>query len=136
MASNWRQATALGPDECMRLLNSVGVGRIGMWSTEGPQILPVNHAVLDGTVVFRTELYGALADGTRGSTVAFEADELDDRLTSGWSVLVVGRASHVEDGTEMADLHRRTGQPWAPGARPLIVRIVPDSVTGRRFARS
>jgi len=65
--------------------------------------------------------------------VAFEADELDDRLDSGWSVLVVGQSEHVEDRTEIADLFHRMGQPWAPGLRPVVARIVPSRVTGRRF---
>jgi hypothetical protein len=39
--------------------------------------------------VFRTNLCSALADGTREGMVAFEADELEDRMQSGWSVVVV-----------------------------------------------
>jgi hypothetical protein len=96
-------------------------------------VLPVNHAVLDGTIVFRTDLYSVLAEGTRDSIVAFEADELDDLMQSGWSVLVVGRAVHVEDPAEMGELFRRIGDPWAPGLRPLVARIAPSRVTGRRF---
>ena len=34
------------------------------------------------------DLYGAVAEATRTGTVAFEADELDDGLRSGWSVSV------------------------------------------------
>ena len=45
------------------------------------------------SIVFRTDLYGVLADGTDGEVVAFEVDELDDRMRSGWSVLVTGRIS-------------------------------------------
>jgi nitroimidazol reductase NimA-like FMN-containing flavoprotein (pyridoxamine 5'-phosphate oxidase superfamily) len=91
--------------------------------------------VLDGAIVIRTDLYSVVADGTRDSTVAFQADELDDRLTSGWSVLVVGHAEHVDDPKEMAALFQRMHQPWAPGLRPLVARIVPAKVTGRRFTR-
>lgn len=133
MTTLWNSSVALEPAECMRLLSSTRLGRVGFTSSAGPQVLPVNHTVLDGSIVFRTELYTSLADGTRGSTVAFESDELDDRMRSGWSVLVVGRAEHVEDPDEMTDVFRRMGQPWAPGSRPLIARIVPSEVTGRRF---
>jgi len=136
MKSTWNRVESLEPAACMRLLDSVRFGRIGLWGPEGPQILPVNHSVVDGTIVFRTDLYTSLAEGTRDATVAFEADELDERLVSGWSVLVVGDARHVEDPAEMADLHRRTGEPWAPGDRPLVARIVPTRVAGRRFSRT
>ena len=84
---------------------------------------------------FRTELYGSLADASGGNAVALEADELDDRLSSGWSVVVLGRAEQVEDPAELAMLFRRIGQPWAPGSRPVLVRILPSQVTGRRYLR-
>ncbi len=131
----WSQAESLDPDECLRLLSSARVGRLGFTAPTGPQVLPVNYTLLDGAIVLRTDLYSTIADGTRGTMVAFEVDELDDRLQSGWSVLAVGEAHHVEDHAEMADLFRRAGEPWAPGSRPLVARIVPSRVTGRRFQR-
>ena len=131
----WSQAESLEPDECLRLLSSARVGRLGFTAPTGPQVLPVNYTLLDGAIVLRTDLYSTIADGTRGTVVAFEVDELDDRLQSGWSVLAVGEAHHVEDHAEMADLFRRAGEPWAPGSRPLVARIVPSRVTGRRFQR-
>ena len=66
---------------------------------------------------------------------ALEADELDDRLSTGWSVVVVGRAEQVQDPAEIASLFGRMRQPWAPGSRPLLVRIAPAEVTGRRFSK-
>jgi len=133
MTSTWARMTPLEPAECMRLLSSARLGRVGLCGPAGPQILPVNHTVLDGAVVFRTDIYGVLAEGTRGSTVAFQADEIDDRLQSGWSVLVVGRAEHVEERDEMVAAFSRMGEPWAAGNRPLVARISPSQVTGRRF---
>jgi hypothetical protein len=76
-----------------------------------------------------------IAEGTREVDVAFEADELDDLMQSGWSVLVTGRAEHVEDPEDVAEIFRRMGEPWAPGSRPMVVRIRPAEVTGRRFDR-
>lgn len=134
MSSAWTSAVSLEPEECLRLLSTVRVGRVGMCTADGPEVLPVNYSLLDGAVVFRTHLYSALAVGTLEGTVAFEVDELDDRLEFGWSVLVKGRAEHVE-GEEMAELFRRLDEPWAPGDRPLVARIVPTAVTGRRFER-
>jgi nitroimidazol reductase NimA-like FMN-containing flavoprotein (pyridoxamine 5'-phosphate oxidase superfamily) len=136
MTSTWQRAETLEPSECMRLLASVRLGRLAWAGAAGPQVLPVNHSVLDGNIVLRTDLYSTVAEGTRSGTVAFEADELDDRLRSGWSVLVLGQAEHVEDPKEMAELFRRMGQPWAPGSRPLVARVVPSQVTGRRFHRT
>jgi nitroimidazol reductase NimA-like FMN-containing flavoprotein (pyridoxamine 5'-phosphate oxidase superfamily) len=136
MTTLWTSSVALEAAECIRLLSDTRLGRVGFTSAAGPQVLPVNHTVLDGSIVFRTDLYSSLADATREGTVAFEADELDDRMRSGWSVLVVGQAEHVESFDEMEDVFRRMGQPWAPGSRPLVARIVPTQVTGRRFGRA
>jgi len=136
MTSAWRRAETLDAEQCMRLLATARLGRCAWVGQAGIQVLPVNHAVLDGEVVFRTDLYGALAEATSSGSVAYEADELDDRMQSSWSVLVVGRAERVEEPTEMASMFRRLDEPWAPGPRQLVVRIIPTRVTGRRFTRS
>jgi nitroimidazol reductase NimA-like FMN-containing flavoprotein (pyridoxamine 5'-phosphate oxidase superfamily) len=106
-----------------------------MCTDQGPQILPVNYTLVDDAIMFRTHLYSALAAGTTQGTVAFEVDELDDRLEFGWSVLAIGRAEHVQ-GEDMIEIFRALREPWAPGSRPLVARIVPDVITGRRFERA
>ena len=135
MSATWKHKEKLEPTDCMRLLSSARLGRVGLCTPTGPQILPVNHTVLDGAIVFRTDLYSVIAEGTHEADVAFEADELDDRMQSGWSVLVTGRAEHVEDPAQVAEIFRRMGEPWAPGLRPMVVRIQPALITGRRFDR-
>jgi len=133
MTSTWARVEPLDEAESMRMLASVRWGRCAWTGPDGPRILPVNYSVLDGNVFYRTGLYGNLADAARGEVVAVEADELDDRLSSGWSVVVLGRAEQVEDPTEVASLFGRIGEPWAPGSRPVLVRILVSQVTGRRF---
>lgn len=135
MTSTWTRAEPLDEAESMRMLRSVRWGRCAWTAPEGPRILPVNISVLDENVYFRTGLYGSLADAANGEAVALEADELDDRLTSGWSVVVLGTAEQVQDPGELASLLRRMPQPWAPGSRPVLVRIHPSEVTGRRFGK-
>jgi uncharacterized protein len=135
MTSTWTRVDTLDVPESMRLLESVRWGRCAWSGPEGPRILPVNYTVLEGHVFFRTSLYGSLADAASGNALALEADELDERLSSGWSVVVLGRAEQVEDAAEAASLFRHLPQPWAPGSRPVLVRIVPAQVTGRRFVK-
>jgi nitroimidazol reductase NimA-like FMN-containing flavoprotein (pyridoxamine 5'-phosphate oxidase superfamily) len=135
MTSNWARMETLDEAESMRMLGSVRWGRLAWSEGEGPRILPINYSVLDGNVYFRTTLDGSLADAASQGAVALEADELDDRLSSGWSVVVLGRAEQVEAPIEVASLFRRIGQPWAPGSRPVLVRVLPSHVTGRRFMR-
>jgi len=133
MTSTWSRVEPLDEAESMRMLGSVRWGRCAWSGPEGPRILPVNYSVLDGNVFYRTGLYASLAEAASGDPVALEADELDERLSSGWSVVVLGRAEQVQDPGELASLFRRLPQPWAPGSRPVLVRILVSQVTGRRF---
>ena len=78
-------------EECLALLATVPVGRVGVTMNALPVVLPVNFAVLDGDIVFRT------VEGTRfhaaaaGTVVAFEVDSYDPDGASGWSVVGSGR---------------------------------------------
>jgi uncharacterized protein len=123
----------LTPDECVRLLEAKSVGRIAFCGADGPRVYPVNYTWRDGSVVFRTAAYNSLATGVRDSAAAFEVDDVDEFLESGWSVLAVGRARAVEDSHELADMWGdRTPEPWAPGTRALFIRLVPRQISGRR----
>lgn len=133
--STWTRTEPLDESESRRLLASVRWGRCGWSAADGPRILPVNYTLLDGNVFFRTALYGSLADAANGGAVALEADELDERLSSGWSVVVLGRAEQVQDPAELSSLFRRLPEPWAPGSRPVLVRILVSQMTGRRFLK-
>jgi nitroimidazol reductase NimA-like FMN-containing flavoprotein (pyridoxamine 5'-phosphate oxidase superfamily) len=131
----WTRAEILDRAEAMHLLESARWGRCA-WSTPaGPRILPVNYSVLEGNLFFRTGLNTTLAAAATGDPVALEADELDDRMLSAWSVVVIGRAEQVTDPDEIASPFARIRDPWAPESRPVLVRIVPTEVTGRRFLK-
>ena len=121
----------LTTQECWELLASRPVGRIAYDDGEGPVVLPVNHLVCDRTIRFRTAPHSTLARHVHGHRVAFQLDDVEEFHTSGWSVLVRGRAS-------LADIDLRGGgddapMPWVEGNRPLIVEITPSEVTGRRL---
>jgi nitroimidazol reductase NimA-like FMN-containing flavoprotein (pyridoxamine 5'-phosphate oxidase superfamily) len=119
--------------ECLRLLAAVPIGRISYTRRALPAIEPVNF-VLDGeAIVFRTDAGGKLAEAIRRAVVAFQADELDPVLRSGWSVTVVGRCEEMTDAEGIAWLDKLGLDSWAPGARDHVIRIEPAIVTGRRL---
>jgi nitroimidazol reductase NimA-like FMN-containing flavoprotein (pyridoxamine 5'-phosphate oxidase superfamily) len=127
----------LSEDQCLNLIAGGGIGRIAYGSRFGPAVLPVNYALLDGAVVFRTAPNGPLDEDLRtGITgadykVAFEIDSIDLATRQGWSVLIQGPAHHVTGAGE--DAVRGAGvESWAPGDRELFVQIVPSRITGRR----
>jgi transcriptional regulator with XRE-family HTH domain len=128
--------TKLLPIECRRLIAPGGIGRIAFGTTSGPVVLPVNFAVVAGTIVIRTS-EGSMIEGHADDQAAFEVDHLDEALCQGWSVLVRGSAHRVAHPAELHHVRRDTALwPWPGGDRDVYVRIIPDRITGRRIERT
>jgi uncharacterized protein len=127
----------LPPDECRELLAAKSVGRVAFTGPNGPQVLPVNYVVHRRNIVFRTATGSTLADAMDNSRVAFEIDDIDEFLQSGWSVVAVGEADLVDDPDLLVELWGDQGpKPWAVGLRTQFVRITPTRLTGRRVLQS
>jgi nitroimidazol reductase NimA-like FMN-containing flavoprotein (pyridoxamine 5'-phosphate oxidase superfamily) len=127
----------LSRSECLRLLASVSVGRVGLSINALPAVLPVNFALLDGEVVFRTVEGTKFHAAATGRVLAFEADGYETDGLSGWSVLVVGVSRVVTESTELHRALELTVEPWGVGeAADRIVRITSTIVSGRRFQRT
>jgi nitroimidazol reductase NimA-like FMN-containing flavoprotein (pyridoxamine 5'-phosphate oxidase superfamily) len=126
----------LPPEECRELLAAKSVGRVGFNGPDGPQVLPVNYVVHGRDIFFRTAVGSTLADAMRSSRVAFEIDDIDEFLQSGWSVMAVGDAELVDDPDILVELWGDEGpKPWAVGLRTQFVRIRPIRFSGRRVNR-
>jgi hypothetical protein len=125
----------LDTDECLRLLGSVSVGRVGCSVDALPTVLPVNFVLHDGAIVFRTVPGTKLDAATLGLVVAFEADSGNDSYKGAWSVLVRGVAREVT-GLDIHDLSALPLESWAwDGAAQHLVSITPQLITGRRITR-
>jgi nitroimidazol reductase NimA-like FMN-containing flavoprotein (pyridoxamine 5'-phosphate oxidase superfamily) len=124
----------LEPEECLRLLSTVPVGRVGVTIDALPAVLPVNFVVSNGAVVFRTIPGTKLDASTKDAVVAFEADAYGtNEDPGGWSVLVRGVAREVTDPAERASVDALPLESWAwDGEADRFVRIEPTIVTGRR----
>lgn len=123
----------LDSQQCWDLLRKVSVGRLAVWAEDHPDIFPLNYAVDHGTVVFRT------GDGTKldlalgTAPVALEADGVDANAGVAWSVVVKGNAETIRATEEVLDTVGLLLFPWHAGRKDHFVRIVPTTVTGRRF---
>src|SRR5579864_360339 len=119
--------------ECLELLRSTPVGRVGGTADGRPFVLPVNYAVDGDRVVFRTSPGTKLA-GSAFARVAFEIDGYDPKDRGGWSVLVVGVASDISDMIDELSTKLRVLdlEPWPAGEKSHWVAILPESITGRR----
>ena len=122
----------LTPEQCMDLVASESVGRVGVSVSALPAIFPVNFQLVDGNVLFLTgeglKSHAAVA----GAVVGFEVDHIDTEHHTGWSVMLVGQARLVpdEDRAAYEDVHL---SPWAGGHRSHLVMLHPEFVSGRRI---
>jgi CBS domain-containing protein len=83
--------------------------------------------------VVRTGAGELLAAAVHRHPIAFEVDGWDVLSRTGWSVLLTGLAEEVTRPSELAEVERFRLQPWAPGLKGHVVRLRPDTVTGRRI---
>jgi nitroimidazol reductase NimA-like FMN-containing flavoprotein (pyridoxamine 5'-phosphate oxidase superfamily) len=118
--------------ECLRLLATASVGRVGLTSGSLPRILPVNFWLVGDRIVIRTRLGSKLEAALRNAVVAFEADDFDVVDHSGWSVLVTGMASEIAD-SELDDADRLQVPHRVPGRDGRLVAISTGLVSGRRI---
>jgi len=100
--------------ECLRLMSTVGVGRVIYTRQALPAVDLVNFTLDDGGDVVITTVRDDLALAVRDSVVAFEADHFSAHDKAGWHVTVIGRAREV-----------------ASRRPPHVLRVTPEIVTGR-----
>jgi len=126
MYSDGSALEQLSRDECLRLMESVSVGRIIYTRRALPAVELVNFALDHGDIIIRTDSGGKLA-------VATQVDLLDADQQAGWSVTAVGQSHEVTDPAEIAHLQKIGLASWAPGVREHFIRISPEILNGRRL---
>jgi nitroimidazol reductase NimA-like FMN-containing flavoprotein (pyridoxamine 5'-phosphate oxidase superfamily) len=133
MAVDRNGLEVLDRPECLRLLASGTVGRVGVWDEGGPLVLPVNYVLSGDEVLVGTAVGSGLATALQAGVVAFEVDDVDPGYEWGWSVLVRGRARAIEKPAEVARAERLPLRSWGPGDRRWFTAIATSEVTGRRI---
>jgi nitroimidazol reductase NimA-like FMN-containing flavoprotein (pyridoxamine 5'-phosphate oxidase superfamily) len=127
------EAEVLDVEECWRLLGQTGVGRLAVIVDGHPDVFPINFAVNNQTLVFRT------GSGTKqraieaDDSVAFEADSVSAEFGAAWSVVVKGKAEKAVGAGPALDEIRRALFPWQGVGKEHLISVTPQSVTGRRF---
>jgi uncharacterized protein len=107
----------LARGECLRLMATVGVGRIIYTRQALPAVELVNFTLDGGDVVIST-IRDELASAACGSVVAFETDHFNPHDKTGWSVTIIG-------------LSREVTMPLPVTGHQHVLRIAPEIVTGR-----
>ncbi|MEW2166045.1 pyridoxamine 5'-phosphate oxidase family protein [Streptomyces sp. NPDC007084] len=124
----------LGRQECLDRLGRAPIGRVVHTQNALPAVLPVNFS-LDAqfAVVLRTSAESELVRSIDGVVVAFEVDAVDSVTHSGWSVVVTGHATLVDDPDEHQHLTRTGPRSWIASPQDVFIRIASELVTGREL---
>lgn len=118
-------------NECWDLMAGVTLGRLVTSVGGQPEIFPVNYAVQRHTVLFRTAEGTKLVSTAINNRVLFEVD--DHNVAEGWSVIIKGVARSLRTNEDIEEAEQAQVLPWTPSEKSHYVRIIPESVTGRRF---
>jgi uncharacterized protein len=135
MTADTGQLQHLSQDECLALLATQEIGRIGINAEHYPLIFPVNYALDHDVIVIRSGAGTKLTHASHGN-VTFEVDAIDQGRRSGWSVLVRGLAEELTDHHRAALVERTKAaakEPWAPGEHGHWLRLIPHAISGRRL---
>ena len=125
--------TVLDREACLRHLATATIGRVALTSQALPTVLPVNFRLTDAGVVFSTGRGSKLEAATRGTVVAFEADDIDRTTHTGWSVVVTGVAREICDLDELEAVRYLPLAHWGVDAVERYVCISLELVSGRRI---
>jgi nitroimidazol reductase NimA-like FMN-containing flavoprotein (pyridoxamine 5'-phosphate oxidase superfamily) len=127
-----RQMKPMTRKQALDKLASAEYGRIVFTQHAMPAIRPVNHVLSDGRIIILSHDGSAIAtraDHHHGNVVVYEADQIDPRTRTGWSVTVTGLARIVEDPALIA-LYQQALHPWVAGSKNTVIGIDTDIVAG------
>ncbi|MGH3395927.1 MAG: pyridoxamine 5'-phosphate oxidase family protein [Streptosporangiaceae bacterium] len=133
-----RLLETLDEAECLRLVSTQVIGRLGFVGSFDLTVLPVNFRLADGAILFRTAQDSLTGEDLRTGIehaeyrVAFEVDSFDEKAREGWSVLIQGPAHHVESTAERDAALAAGVEPWPGGEKDHFIKITPRRITGRR----
>ena len=118
--------------ECLELLGTTRLGRLARNDPSGPVVVPVNFVVTHGGVLVRSLPGAKVEAASREEVVSFQADGIDERHRSGWSVLVRGELQVLDEVPQ--DLPDPDS--FTAGDDDVLLWLDPDEVTGRRLPLS
>lgn len=127
------EAEILDSEECWRLLGHTSVGRLAVVVDGQPDVYPVSFKLDGEDLLFRTGEGKKLQAMETNALVALEADSVSAEFGLAWSVVVKGKAVQDDAAGPALNETRRGLFPWQGVGKDHLIRIVPQSVTGRKF---
>jgi nitroimidazol reductase NimA-like FMN-containing flavoprotein (pyridoxamine 5'-phosphate oxidase superfamily) len=135
-AATGSKLTSLRPKESWALVRQAALGRFAFVMEGWPLVMPVNYLVDGDDVVIRSDPGRKLTAARQLVQATLQVDSIDRVHRSGWSVLVFGVATAVDDSDEIARLDDLGLRSWAASDRAAWIRLLPVPITGRRLPRA
>lgn len=123
----------LAPEESLELLATSSFGRLVVRRKDDMDLFPLNYAVHDGKVYFRTAEGTKLFSVNLDHEVLFEADHVDREASQAWSVIIKGSARPLVSNAEILAAEDYGLEPWLPSFKYNFVEITPREISGRKF---
>ena len=123
----------LDRDECLQLLATATLGRVGVTIGALPVIVPMDFRLVGDRVVFRVGVGTKLDGAIHNVVVAFQADEVKAPGAGGWSVSVTGMAREVIEPHEVSQMLDAHIARWSQWGADRYIAIPTEMVSGRRI---
>ncbi len=132
---------SLGGRECVELLRSQSVARLGYVDHGWPVVTPINYLTapereaaegVELDIVIRSLDGGKLRAAMRHDVVCLEVDGLDPETRSGWSILAHGHLSLTTDPALLRMAWEGEYQPWIDDDTASWLLFTPFALAGRR----
>jgi nitroimidazol reductase NimA-like FMN-containing flavoprotein (pyridoxamine 5'-phosphate oxidase superfamily) len=122
----------LSHSECWTLLGETGIAHLALRSQpHGVDIVPIDYLITRRQLFFKCRHGTILEDLIQDPHVAVQIERLQD---GAWlSVVLKGEAARMSDDAEIERSGVRSLVPTEPGSKPILVRIIPNAITGRTF---
>lgn len=127
------KAEALTTAQSWKLLSETSIGRLAVTVDGKADVFPVNYKIDGESLLFRTGPGTKLEAISANFYVALESDAVSAEFGMAWSVVVKGRAETIPADAPVLNSAVHGLFPWQGVGKDHLIRIVPDTVTGRRF---
>lgn len=123
----------IGTAMCWRLVEANSLGRLAIQNVDGhPDVFPLDYLVHEGNLFMRSAPGTKLRSIVAHPEVALEVDGMEDAFH--WSVVIRGTAMRMNTDAAIEASGILGLVSSTPTAKHNYVRLVPETVTGRRFA--
>ncbi|WP_257160090.1 pyridoxamine 5'-phosphate oxidase family protein [Corynebacterium cystitidis] len=133
MANNEEVIQTLSETESLERMAGQSLGRLVVQLKNDVDIFPVNYAIHDGKIYFRTAEGTKLFGAARSDDLILETDHVDQETGTAWSVVVRGASRILTKADEILEAEDYGVKPWIPTQKYNFVEITPRTISGRAF---